>query len=127
MHPCPFWTFWLSPNQKSVSTPLFTESPARLIFIGSGIATIAAKYSVMNTLHHRARAVCSNPQLLQKEEHLQRVLDKMQVPCMDSQQHEIEDHSPNQSGQKQNKAPKPVPVLHPTIRGLTWLFHTPKG
>ena len=30
--------------------------------------TIAAKYSVVNTLHHRAKAVCSNSQLLEKEE-----------------------------------------------------------
>ena len=36
--------------------------------------TIAAKYSIVKTLHHRAGAVCYNPQLLKKEEHLQRVL-----------------------------------------------------
>ena len=36
---------------------------------------IAAKYSVINTLHHRAKAVCSNKQLLKEEEvHLQKVL-----------------------------------------------------
>ena len=39
--------------------------------------TISAKYSVVNTLHHRTRAVCSSPQLLQKEEeHLHRVLER---------------------------------------------------
>ena len=37
--------------------------------------TIAAKYSVVNTLHHRSRAVCSNQQILKEEEdHLQKVL-----------------------------------------------------
>ena len=37
--------------------------------------SIAAKYSVINTLHHRAKAVCSNKQLLKEEEdHLQKVL-----------------------------------------------------
>ena len=37
--------------------------------------TIAAKYSVVNTCHHRAIAVCSNQKLLEKEEeHLQKVL-----------------------------------------------------
>ena len=37
--------------------------------------TIAAKYNVVNTLHHRARAVCSNPQLQKKKiDHLQKVL-----------------------------------------------------
>ena len=37
--------------------------------------TIAAKYSVVSTLHHRAKAVCSTQQLLEEEEHhLQKVL-----------------------------------------------------
>ena len=37
--------------------------------------SIAAKYSVINTLHYRAKAVCSSKQLLkEEEEHLQKVL-----------------------------------------------------
>ena len=37
--------------------------------------SIGAKYSVINTLHHRAKAVCSNKQLLEdEEEHLKKVL-----------------------------------------------------
>ena len=37
--------------------------------------TIAAKYSVVSTLHHRSKAVCSTQQLLEDEEkHLQKVL-----------------------------------------------------
>ena len=43
--------------------------------------TIARKYSVVNTLHDRARAVCSNPQLLQNEEHLQQVLIENKYPA----------------------------------------------
>ena len=36
----------------------------------------------MNTLYHRARAVCSNPQLLQnEEEHLQKVLTENMYPA----------------------------------------------
>ena len=31
--------------------------------------TIPFKYSVAGTLYHRAKTVCSNPQLLQEEEH----------------------------------------------------------
>ena len=42
---------------------------------------IAAKYSMINTLHHRARAVCSNKQLLKEEEdHLQKVLTENKYP-----------------------------------------------
>ena len=44
--------------------------------------TIAAKYSMVNALHHIARAVCSNPQLLKdEEEHLQRVLIENKYPA----------------------------------------------
>ena len=44
---------------------------------------IAAKYSVINTLHHRARAVCSNKQLLKEEEdHLQKVLTENKYPIL---------------------------------------------
>ena len=43
--------------------------------------TTAAKYSVINTLHHRAKAVCSNKQLLKEEEdHLQKVLTENKYP-----------------------------------------------
>ena len=43
--------------------------------------SIAAKYSVINTLHYRAKAVCSSKQLLkEEEEHLQKVLIKNKYP-----------------------------------------------
>ena len=43
--------------------------------------TIAAKYSVVSTLHHRAKAVCSTQQLLDEEEqHLQKVLTENKYP-----------------------------------------------
>ena len=42
---------------------------------------IAAKYSVINTLHHRAKAVCTNKQLLKEEEdHPQKVLTENKYP-----------------------------------------------
>ena len=43
--------------------------------------TISEKYSVVSTLNHRARALCSNPQFLQQEEeHLQKVLLRYNYP-----------------------------------------------
>ena len=43
--------------------------------------SFAAKYSVINTLHHRAKAVSSNNQLLKEEEdHLQKVLTRNKYP-----------------------------------------------
>ena len=42
---------------------------------------ISSKYSVVGTLHHRARTVCSNTNLLQQEEdHLQKVLTTCKYP-----------------------------------------------
>ena len=43
--------------------------------------SIAAIYSAINTLHHRAKAVCCTKQLLKEEEdHLQRVLTENKYP-----------------------------------------------
>ena len=45
--------------------------------------TISSKYSVIGTLHHRAKTICSGPELLQQEEdHFKWSLNKMQVLCM---------------------------------------------
>ena len=42
---------------------------------------VTYKYSVANTLTHRARAVCSNPQLLKEElQYLEEVLMKCKYP-----------------------------------------------
>ena len=42
---------------------------------------ISSKYSVIGTLHHRAKTICSIPNMLQKEEeHLSRVLTKYKYP-----------------------------------------------
>ena len=48
----------------------------------SGIATITiAKFSVINTLSHRAKTVCSNPELLKQEkEHLRKALTQCKYP-----------------------------------------------
>ena len=42
---------------------------------------ISSKYSVVGTLHHRAKTICSSPNMLQKEEeHLSRALTKCKYP-----------------------------------------------
>ena len=42
---------------------------------------LSAKYSVISTLTHRAKTVCSNPELLQKEmEHLRKALTNCKYP-----------------------------------------------
>ena len=39
--------------------------------------TLTSKYSVIGTLQHRSQTICSNPQLLQKEEHLKSCTQEM--------------------------------------------------
>ena len=42
---------------------------------------LSAKFSVINTLSHRAQTVCSNPELLKQEkEHLRKALTKCKYP-----------------------------------------------
>ena len=42
---------------------------------------ISSKYSVVVTLHHRAKTICSSPHVLQKEEdHLSKVLTRCKYP-----------------------------------------------
>ena len=63
----PDWGFSTTVYRKPTHTALYLQWDSH--------HTIAAKCSVVNTLHHRARTVSSNPQLLQnEEEHTQRVL-----------------------------------------------------
>ena len=88
--------------------------------------TIAAKYSVVSTLHHRAKAVCSTQQLFDEEEHhlqkvlkenkypnwpLNRVKNKIKTPTkQDLKRREITSNSRGQN--------KPYMVL-PYVRGLS--------
>ena len=60
----------------AVSTPVYRKPTQTDLYLQwDSHHTLSAKYSVVSTLHHMARAVHSGPQLLQKEEeHLHKVL-----------------------------------------------------
>ena len=52
-----------------------------LLLVSLGHHTISSKYSVICTLHHRAKTICSSPHLLQQEEdHLHSVLQAVKHP-----------------------------------------------
>ena len=43
---------------------------------------VLSKYSVVSSLHHRAKTICSSPELLQQEEdHLKQALTRCQYPA----------------------------------------------
>ena len=88
--------------------------------------TTAAKYSVVSTLHHRAKAVCSTQLLLKdEEEHLQKVLTenknptwalnrvKNKIKAPKRQDLKRREHANNTKGQN-----KPYMIL-PYVRGLS--------
>ena len=62
---------------------------------------ISSKYSVVGTLHHRARTVCSNKQLLQQEEgHLVKALKNCNYPMWALNRIKMKMNNP---GHKKNK------------------------
>ena len=66
--------------------------------------SIAAKYSVINTLHHRAKAVSSNNQLLKEEEdHLQEVLTRNKYPLWALNRVKIKNRTTQANQQQQHR------------------------
>ena len=65
--------------------------------------TISSKYSVVGTLHHRAKTICSSHQLLQQEgDHLFRVLTKCKYPAWALNRVKIKIRRPAQRNQKKS-------------------------
>ena len=75
--PMPFLDILITPEEDgSLSTSVFRKPTHTDLYLQwDSHHTISSKYSVAGTLYHRAKTVCSNSQLLQKEEdHLCKVL-----------------------------------------------------
>ena len=65
--------------------------------------TISSIYSAIGTLHHRAKTICSSPQLLKEEEdHLHRVLTRCKYPVWALNRGKIKTGTPVQRNQKKN-------------------------
>ena len=86
---------------------------------------ISSKYSVVDTLHHRAKAVCSTPDKLKREEeHLSRVLTKCKYPTWAINRVKMKMKKPAQkkknTGNNNNQASykKPYMVV-PYYKGLS--------
>ena len=78
----PFLDILITPGEDgSLSTSVFRKPTHTDLYLQwDSHHTLTAKYSVIGTLQHRAQTICSNPQLLQKEEHLQSALRKCKYP-----------------------------------------------
>ena len=65
--------------------------------------TISSKYSVVGTLYHKTKTICSSPQMLQQEEdHLFRVLIKCKYPAWALNRVKIKIRTPAQINQKKS-------------------------
>ena len=82
MGPCLILDTLVAPNTDgSLSTKVYRKPTHTDLYLQwDSHHTIATKYSVVNTLYHRAKAVCSNQQLLEEEDHLQKVLTEISTP-----------------------------------------------
>ena len=83
--------------------------------------SIAAKYSVINTLHHRAKAVCSNKQLLEEEEgHLKKVLTENKYPMWALNRWSSRTKPPKPKNKEDHRTL--LPMLQQATRGHIWCF-----
>ena len=86
--------------------------------------TISSKYSVVGTLLHRARMICSNNQLLQQEDHLSKALMNCNYPIWALTRVKIKMNYPAKkkrnktSTTQQNNTPKPY-ITVPYYKGLS--------
>ena len=88
--------------------------------------TIAAKYKMVSTLHHRAKAVCSTQQVLKdEEEHLQKVLTENKYPTWALNRVKMKIKAPTRQELKRRKHAnntkghnKPYMILY-YVRGLS--------
>ena len=92
---------------------------------------LACKYSVINTLTHRAKAVCSNSKLLEGElKHLQEVLTKCKYPkwaidkVLQKQEDRRIDNRRNQGKNNTNQTGKKCHLLVPYSQGLCESYKT---
>ena len=88
---------------------------------------IPSKYSVIGTLYHRVKNICSSPQLLQKEEqHLSKTLKRYKYPTWALNRVKLRSQAP---AQKIKIKATPVILTQTTaeIQNHILLYHTIKG
>ena len=79
----PFLDILITPGRDgSLSTSVYRKPTHTDLYLQwDSHHTLTSKYSMIGTLQHRAQTICSNPQLLQKEEqHLKNALKNCKYP-----------------------------------------------
>ena len=116
--PCPDHSLSTKVYRKPTHTDLYLQWDSH--------HTIAAKYSVVSTLHHRPKTVCSNQQLLKEEEnHLQKVLIENKYPNWALNRVKSKIKAPNKQDPKRRehnnniKGQNKPHIILPYVRGLS--------
>ena len=125
----PFLDILITPEEDgSLNTPVFRKPTHTDLYLQwNSHHTISSKYSVAGTMYHRAKTVCSNSQLLQKEEdHLCQALKKCKYPTWAIQQGKTEKpESKQKCNQKQQQPNWSKQLL--TTKTYIWWSHIIKG
>ena len=126
----PFLDILISPEgDGSLSTSVFRKPTHTDLYLQwDSHHTISSKYSVAGTLYHKAKTVCSSPQLLQKEEdHLCKALKKCKYPTWTINRAKLKSQNPtrstNRNNNNQTSQNKPnnknLPMVVPYQQGLS--------
>ena len=124
----PFLDILIAPDDEGMLNTSVYRKPTHMdqYLHWDSLHPISSKYSVVGTLHHRAKTVCSNKQLLQQEEdHLARALKNCNYPMWALNRIKIKMNNPAHKKNKnktistqQNNIPKPH-ITVPYYRGMS--------
>ena len=101
----PFLDILVTPKEDgSLSTSVFRKPTHTDLYLQwDSHHTISSKYSVAGTLYHRAKTICSDPQLQKKEEdHLCQALQKSRYPIWAINRARIKSQNPSRSKNRNN-------------------------
>ena len=101
----PFLDILITPKEDgSLSTSVFRKPTHTDLYLQwDSHHTISSKYSVAGTLYHRAKTICSDPQLLKKEEdHLCQALQKYKYPTWAINRAKLKSQNPSRSTNRNN-------------------------
>ena len=122
----PFFDLMITPKEDvRLSTTVYRKPTHTDLYLQwDSHHFISSKYSVVGTLHHRAKTICSSHQLLQQEDHLSRVLTRCKYPTWAINRVKIKMRTPAQkksiknNANNQKNSQKPYIVV-PYYQGLS--------
>ena len=107
-------------DDGSLQLQCIGSPPTLCIYSGIAIHTIPSKYSVVGTLYHRAKTICSQEMLLKEEQHLFQALKKCKYPTWALNRVKLRCQNPSNKSKNSNQKKQ----NNQTRKNLYWWFHT---